>query len=378
MQWLGLASCALLALMLGIALFNLATAPRLERAGKPQRLPLVSLLVPARDEAEVLPRTLPRLLAQRYPRLEILVLDDSSADGTARVVEHLASGDPRLRLLSGGSLPEGWLGKNRACDRLAREAAGEVLLFCDADVFAQPEAVARTVALLETADAVTAIPRQRLRGWVEHAVVPLVTQLPVAATLPLRLVPATRSPALSMANGQWLAFRRPFYERIGGHAAVRAEVVEDVALGRLVKRRGGRLLAVLAPGLLEVEMYSDAARVREGFSKNLYPLLGGRPALLAAGVALFALVGVYPWAGVLLGAPHAALALALLAALRAAAARCCGLGWRSVALHPVGAVLATGIALESFAAHRAGRPRWKGRRLTVGITKHEPGVTNDR
>lgn len=371
---LGLAACALLLPMLAVALHNLVAAPRLERAGEPRGLPRVSLLVPARNEALALPRTLPSLLASDYPALEVLVLDDASEDATAVVVERMAARDARLRLVRGAPLPAGWLGKSWACGQLAREARGEILLFCDADVSAAPEAVRRTVALLEDADAVTAIPRQRLGGWVERAVVPLVAQLPVMATLPLRLVPSTRSPALSMANGQWLAFRRDAYERAGGHAAVRAEVVEDVALGRLVKRTGGRLVAVLAPRALEVEMYAGGAAVRAGFRKNLYPLLGGRPLPFAAGLAIFLLACVYPWVGAPLGSPAAGAALALLVALRAVAARACGLGAASVALHPAGAVLASGIALESLAAHLRGSAEWKGRRVTgPDRTPERPG-----
>lgn len=357
----GLAACALLAGMLGIALLNLLTAPRLERAGEPRRTPRVSLLIPARDEEATLRASLTHALAQRYPELEILVLDDRSEDGTAALVEEAAAGDPRVRLLRGAPLPAGWMGKNWACRQLADAAAGEVLVFCDADVSPAPDALRRTVALLEEAGAVTAIPRQRFGGWVERAVVPLVVQLPVVALLPLRLVGSTRAPSLSMANGQWLAFRREAYEAAGGHGAVRAEVLEDVALARRVKRAGARLVVALAPRLLEVRMYSGGGEVRQGFRKNLFPLLGGRPATLAAGLALFALAAVYPWAGAALGAPWALTALAMLLALRIVSAVCCGLGAGSVLLHPVGALLAMGIALESFAAHRRGGASWKGR-----------------
>lgn len=362
---LSLLAAALLLPMLGVALYNALTAPRLERAGEPADAPPVSVLVPARDEAENLRGMLPLLLRQAYPDYEVLVLDDRSHDDTAAVARALAADDARLRLLPGEPLPAGWLGKNWACHQLARAARGELLLFCDADVFARPDALPRTVALLrrERADAVTAIPRQIFSGWAEAAVIPLVLHLPVLALLPLRLVGRLPSPSLSMANGQWLAFRREAYDAVGGHAAVRGEVVEDVALGRRVKAAGLRLVAAVAPGPLAVHMYTGLSEVREGFRKNLYPLLGGRPPGFAAAMLCALLALVYPWAAALAGERSALLPLALLAALRALGALTFRHGWRSVLLHPAGSLLAPAIALGSFRAHRRGALRWKGRDL---------------
>jgi chlorobactene glucosyltransferase len=359
---LDLLSAAILAAMLAVALFNLLTAPRLEDAGEPSTLPRVSLLVPARDEAANLCRTLPLLLATDYPRLEILLLDDRSTDGTAEVAREIGRG-ASLRILRGTEPPPGWLGKNWACQQLSEAATGEVLVFCDADVDAQPSAVRRTVAALQRhrAGAVTAIPRQRLDGWMQAAVVPIVAQLPVAAMLPLRLVPVVRSPSLSMANGQWLAFTRAAYDAVGGHASVRGEVVEDVALGRLVKARGHLLAVCVAASLLAVRMYDSAAAMREGFRKNLYPLLGGRPLPFAAGLALLSMAWIYPFAGALRGTPAALVPLALLTAVRITAALLFRQGWWTVALHPAGAVLAARLAVESWIAHALGHVTWKGR-----------------
>jgi hypothetical protein len=360
---LDLAAAAVLAPMLAVALYNLWTAARLEDAPPPSRLPRVSLLIPARDEAENLRGVLPHVARLHYPALEVLVLDDGSTDGTAEVVRAHARHDPRLRLLRGAEPPPGWLGKNRACDRLAAAASGEVLVFCDADVVPAPEAVARTVALLERAgaDVLTALPRQHFGSWVERAVVPLAVHLPPLALLPLRLVSRTRAPSLSMANGQWLAFTRAAYDRCGGHAAVRGEVVEDVALGRHAKAAGLRLLPATAAGTLAVRMYRGGRAVTDGFTKNLYPLAGGRPLPFAAALAVFLLSAVYPWAALATGRAGAILPLLLLAGVRAAAAARLGHGVRSVLLHPAGALLLAAIALRSAAAHHQGTVRWKAR-----------------
>jgi chlorobactene glucosyltransferase len=354
-----------LAAMLGIALHNLRRAPRLADAPQPRAMPRVSLLVPARDEAANLARTLPLLLRSTYPALEVCVLDDESHDTTADVVARLAAADDRLRLLRGAPLPQGWAGKNWACAQLARAATGEILIFCDADVDATDGAVTDTVGSMQRwrADVLTALPKQHLTGWLQHAVVPLVTQVPVLLLLPLRLVPRSAHPSIGMANGQWLAFTRDAYERVGGHAAVASSALEDVDLARRVKRSGLRLLVTLAADSLTVRMYPDSHTMRQGFTKNLYLLLGGRPAPFVAGLALVSLITLVPLGLAATGRPIALVPLALLAGARAAAARAQRHGWRGVLFHPAGATAVVGLALESaLRAHRGG-VRWRGRQI---------------
>jgi chlorobactene glucosyltransferase len=329
----------------------------------------VSLLVPARDEAENLRETLPGLLAVAAEGIEVLVLDDASSDGTARLLaaaERESGGG--LRRIAGEPLPAGWLGKSWACHQLARAAGGEVLVFCDADVAVRPEAVRRTVGALLAADAgaLTALPRHRLGTLAERAVVPLVALLPVLALLPLSLVPRTRAPALSMANGQWIAFTRAAYRASGGHERVRGEVVEDVALARNVKAAGHRLRVVLSTSLLGVRMYRGGAALRDGFGKNLYALAGGRPGSFLVALAVFLLTAVFPWAAAALGVRAALLPLALLAAVRVCGALLFRHGWASVLLHPAGSLAVAALALESCFRARRGSARWKGRPTRVG------------
>lgn len=370
MTVLALTCAAILAGMLAVALINLWTAPRLERAGEPDGAPTVSLLVPARDEAENLRRTLPPLLAQDYPHLQILLLDDRSMDGTADVAQRLASDiGGRLTVLRGTEPPPGWVGKNWACHQLAEASTGEILVFCDADVDAAPAAVRATVAMMRrhAAGALTALPRQRLEGWAQAAVVPVVAQLPVLALLPMRLIPVVRAPSLSMANGQWLAFTRAAYDACGGHAAVRGEVLEDVALGRRVKAAGHRLVACVAPALLAVRMYGSAREMREGFRKNLYPLLGGRRLSFAVGLALLSFTWLAPFAIAVIGRTRIALLpLALLLAMRIAGALLFWHGWRTVLLHPLGVLAAAALAVESWMRHERGTVTWRGRRVPSG------------
>jgi chlorobactene glucosyltransferase len=366
---LALAASVPLAAMLGVALWNTVAAPRLERAPLPRRPRRVSVLVPARDEAANLRETLPALLDLAHPEVEVVVLDDGSTDDTAAVVGALRRAAPgRLRALKGLPVPDGWLGKNWACHQLAGAADGEVLVFCDADVAVRPDALWRTLGAMEHAGAgaLTALTRQRWRHWSDRALVPLVVHLPVLALLPLPLVPRLRAPSVSMGNGQWFALTRAAYRDAGGHAAVRGEVAEDVALARRVKASGHRLVGVVSTSLLEARPYRDAAALREGFVKNLYALAGARPAPFAAALALFLLTAVYPWVGALLGSRGALVPLALLAGVRACGAILFRHGAGSVVLHPVGSVLLTVAAAESFARARRGSLAWKGRRIDAG------------
>jgi len=350
--------------MLAVSLVNLLAAPRLRRDGVvPPSAPLVSLLIPARDESVAMRENLPALSALRYPRLEILILDDESMDGTGALVSAGAALDERIQLLRGAPLPAGWLGKNWACHQLAERAKGEVLIFCDADVTVHPDAVTATVAALEDGyDALTALPRHRLETWMEYSVVPLVVQLPILSLLPLPLVGKLRSPATALGNGQWIAFRRETYREIGGHRAVKAVVVEDMALARRVKLRGRPLLAALALPLLTVRMYRSPSEVTAGFAKNLYALLGSGPAGLAFALAIFYLAAVHPW--VTVWRPGGTfLPLIFLTGVRLLGMAFFRHGWRTAASHPLGATLVVLIAGLSLRGHRRGNLTWRGRTL---------------
>jgi chlorobactene glucosyltransferase len=364
-----LAAAAPLATMLAIALVNLGTAPRLRSHSWPLSKPRVSLLVPARDEADQLATTLPSMIASDYPDLEIVVLDDHSTDDTAEITGTLAALHPeRLRMLRGRPLPAGWTGKNWACHQLAEAATGDILIFCDADVRITSGAVRRTVAALTGArvDLLTALPAQRLRGAAANAVVPLVMHVAIAATLPLALLPRLRGSSTTIANGQWLALRRSLYTRLGGHEAIRAEIVEDMALGRAARRAGARVLAVIASHDIETEMYRGAEELRAGFTKNLYLLAGGTPARFGAVLVAFLLTMALPLLlPVVDQRAISFLPLALLLATRVVIARTFHHGLLPVLLHPLGVVLLTRIALASAAAARRGTIVWKGRNVAA-------------
>ena len=311
----------------------------------------VSVLLPLRDEADRAGPCLRALLAQTLP-VELLVLDDGSTDGTAALVERLTGRPP----LAGAPLPAGWLGKPHACAQLAAAATGEVLVFVDADVVLAPDALAATVALLEQTglDLVSPYPRQDSPG-ATRLVQPLL-QWSWLTFLPLRLAETSPRPSLSAANGQLLAVTRAAYDRAGGHAAVRAEVVEDVALLRAVKRTGGRGGVVDGTALATTRMYDGWAELAAGYGKSLHTV----PVFTSL---LLAVLYVLPPLAALRGSRAGAAATALGVAGRVVTARRTGGRPLDAVSHPVGVALLLWLTARSHLGARRGTLRWKGRAL---------------
>ena len=299
-------SIGLLALFCLIALFNAVAAPRLSggavwfstnSTGSGNR-PFVSVIVPARNEAHQIESCLTALLANDYQAFEIIVGDDQSTDGTGALVQAMQDqvGD-RLNLVQLTTPPsQGWTGKARTCQDLAKYARGEILIFCDADVIVSSQVVKNTVGALLTykAGALTVLPRQLGGSALVQALVAIVTQFLILISLPLWLVPRLRSPGIATGNGQWFAWQRETYELVGGHAAVRSSLIEDVELGRLVKKVGHKLVPAFAAGEICVQMYQSWTEARLGFRKNLYSLLGASKLALMVVVPLVLLLVTAP------------------------------------------------------------------------------------
>ncbi len=258
-----------------IAAVNLLTLRRFRDFLQPleDERPLVSALVPARNEAGNIERCVRSLLTQDYPNLEVIVLDDASEDGTVAVVELIiAEGNGRLRLLRGEPLLEGWLGKNNACRQLAAQAHGDFLLFTDADTCHAPEAISNAVAIAQQrrADLVTTWPRQEVQSWGERVALPLL-HFTVMAYLPLALANGpSRNPAFGLGNGQFMFFRRTAYEAIGGHGAVKDRILEDVLLARTIKAAGYRLVVADGSAVVSCRMYRSTGETWRGLAKTLY------------------------------------------------------------------------------------------------------------
>jgi chlorobactene glucosyltransferase len=237
--------------------------------------PPVSVVIPARNEAGTIETVVRSVLASAYRPLDLMVVDDRSTDDTAAIVERLAAGEPRLRLVRGAPLPGGWYGKPWACAQGAAAAASPLLLFTDADTRHEPELLGRAVAALERerADLVTVAPFQRCVTPWERLIMPQIWLLLGLRYHP-RSVNRARRQRDVIANGQFILTTREAYDAVGGHAAVRHEVAEDLALAQAYVRHGRRLHFAFAERLMETRMYQSLPQLVEGWSKNVY--LGGR------------------------------------------------------------------------------------------------------
>jgi len=248
--------------------------PRVRVCGPPRKedAPLVSIIVPARNEAENISTCVASLLNSVYPRREIIVVDDDSVDGTGdivRILEEHSNGG--VRIVSGAPLPDGWLGKPWACWQGYQLARGELLLFTDADTRHDDALLGHAVGALRNreADMVSVMPRQLLVSFWERLIMPHVFALIMFRYPDLKRVNRTRDPRNVIANGQFLLIRRDAYEAVGGHEALRGEVVEDQALAQRVVGSGRRLFVAHADELMETRMYRSLRAIIEGWSKNL-------------------------------------------------------------------------------------------------------------
>lgn len=365
------ASAALFAMML-ILLANFLTFPGLSDA-RPGRFDVkISVLIPARNEAGSIGPTVEKILNQSYPRLELLILDDHSQDGTGRAAREAARGDERVMIHGGGPIPSGWLAKNWACHQIAARASGDILIFTDADVRWERTALAALLCEIErsSADMLAVMPTQKTVTWPERLCVPLMA-LAIHAYLPVIAVHRTKYPLLAAANGQCIAFRRAAYDRLGGHAAVRGDILDDIGLARQVKRAGLSLRVVEAEGLISCRMYCNWRTVREGFAKNILAGFGGGAGLFASTLFHW-VVFLVPWGLFSLGfagpnVPAHPYWSGLLC--------CAGLlirgftAWRTgqrvvdALFLPISVLLMTAVAAQSlWWQFRLGGPLWKGRR----------------
>jgi hypothetical protein len=337
----------------------------------------VAVLLPARDEAHRIEPSLAGLLAQDHRALRVLVLDDGSTDGTGDLVRQRVGPDPRFRVIDGGGddLPAGWLGKPWACQRLADEAlsedpAPELLVLVDADVVLAPDAVRRIAALVRDSglDLASPYPRQVALTAVERLVQPLL-QWSWLTTLPLAIAEGSQRPSLTAANGQVLAIRPDMYRRIGGHAVVRDEVLEDIALARAVKAHGGRATVTDGTDLATCRMYEGASELVHGYTKSLWAAFGSPAGALGATSLLTYAYVLPPAAGLLARDPatraigaagYAAAVIGRVLVARRTGGRA-GDAWS----HPVAILALDALTATSIVRHRRGSLSWKGRGVHV-------------
>lgn len=257
-----------------VMLRRLRDSPSLddEAAAPPDDAPLVSVIIPARDEALDIERCVRSVLASTYPALEVIVIDDHSADDTPRIVGAIAAEDARVRLLHSAPLAAGWFGKQWACVQGVHAASGSLYCFTDADTVHGPQLLARAVNALRArpADFLSVAGRQVMATFWERMVQPVVFSVLLARFGGPGHVNRARRASAKIANGQFMLITRTGYFAVNGHMAVRAKVAEDLALAQLFFRRGLRTELTWGLDHLSTRMYRSLGDLVQGWRKNVY------------------------------------------------------------------------------------------------------------
>jgi glycosyltransferase involved in cell wall biosynthesis len=342
--------------------------PNAPANGAPVGSALISAIVPARNEEASIAACIESLACQAEIG-QILAVNDESTDKTAEIIRGLMTSIPNLRLLETQGVPEGWVGKNHAVALGAKEATNPWLLFTDADAVHEPGAAARALQAAQESGAalVSFSPEQILEKWHEKALIPFI-YCRLGRIFSYDAVNDPVSPDAA-ANGQFLMIQRDAYDAVGGHASVAGEVLEDVALARRIKSAGYRLAFHSGKGIVRVRMYRTFVSMWEGWTKNLYKLVGGTPKAV-----FLEMESAFPWIVLLVLLLGIKFPLALFAGVWLLIFRQISYGSEltrnqfpfSLIRYYVPAVgLYAGVLWASYRRHARGTVQWKGRKYPV-------------
>lgn len=345
-----------------VTLFNFVSNPKLPRISKlyPDK---VSILIPARNEAENILALLQSIHKQNYSNYEVIILDDNSTDETFAVCEAFTAGHPKFRVIKGNPLPANWLGKNYACYQLAQQATGNFFLFLDADEKVYNGLLNSTIhrMYLRKLSLLSLFTNQEMQTNGEKVVVPLMHYI-LLNLLPLRLVYLVKNAAVAAASGQFMLFDAGQYRQYQWHLLAKNKVVEDVEIMKLVKATKQNGEALLANGLISCRMYKGYNEAVNGFGKNFlaafnYNIVGfliylllivGGPVIITMTMNLnliFIMLGLIGLTRIM---------ISLLAGQSAA---------RNIVLHPWQMLSLLLIGVTSIQKHLTKTTVWKGRKI---------------
>ncbi|HSP15673.1 MAG TPA: glycosyltransferase [Thermoanaerobaculia bacterium] len=358
-----------------LALLNTILNLLLIRRVRPRALdrePLVSIIVPARDEERSIEVTVRALLSQDYGSFELIVVNDRSTDATGAILARIAAEDARLRVVDNEEPPPGWLGKPWALHQGSRHARGELLLFVDADILYGPGALRAVVAEIERSG-VTMIglfPHLEMHGLWENAT---MANLPMLGFtfLPTWLGDRLKLTTLAIGGGTGNLIRHADYEAIRGHEALKAAVVDDIGLARHVRSSGRHTELIRAENLISVRMYHGLAEMVRGFTKNSFATMDRRYVAVILGLLFSLLVNVFPYVWALTGDRLALATVGLITLTRVILFATLGYPlWSAVFLHPLQILLWTFIMARSMWITGVRRQlNWRGRSYDAAQTR---------
>jgi len=277
---------------------RVSRTPNTQRKRDIRNRPFFSVLIPARNEEDMIEECVRSVLANPYPRFEVIVLDDQSTDQTFSIIQETR--DPRLKPMTGKPLPKGWVGKNWACHQLAQEASGDFFVFIDADTRISEDNLEKLSELisLTQADFISGFPTQIMKSLGAGLTVPYMSWL-IFGIVPIRLIPKNRWWFSVASIGQYMAISKPLYNRVGGHEQIRNRIVDDFHLPLEAKKRGGKVVFTYIAHMIQTHMYQNYRDAFRGFSKNAFATMGySIPLMLLTIFGLF-LYQISPW--ILLG-----------------------------------------------------------------------------
>jgi len=354
------AALIFLTIRFSVTLFNFLSNPKLPRTVKHYQ-DKVSILIPARNEAENILQLLQSIKEQDYTNYEVIVMDDNSSDNTFELTSDFSEYNEQFSILKGKELPEGWLGKNYACHQLAEIATGRYFLFIDADEIVKRGLINSLIFRVENngLSLLSIFTNQVMLSFGEKITVPLMHFI-LLNLLPLRLVRFSKNPAFSAASGQCMFFEAANYKEIQWHKCVKNRVVEDIEIMKLVKQAGFKAEALLANGLIHCRMYKNLGESINGFSKNLLAGFGNNIIILLLyqllviswPILLFVNYDLY-----LLALPFTLIVLSRIMISFLSGQNVV----LNLILHPLQMLLFLLISVKSISNHLLKRGSWKGR-----------------
>ncbi len=349
--------------------------PRIDRPEwdrTPANEPSVSVIVPARNEADTIEPALQSLMQFEYAKYEVIAVNDRSTDATGEIMQRFAlDSNGRLKVIHVDELPNGWLGKTHAMWKAAQESSADWLLFTDADVVFKPDTLRRAFAYLEIdpADHLVLFPTMEFRSFGEKVVLGFFVIMFGFAHKPWKVADPKSKEHVGM--GAFNLVRRSVYQAIGTYQRMRLAVVDDVKLGELVKKSGHRQRNVFGRNLIRVHWASGAFGIMHNLTKNFFSLLHFRAAAAVLVTAVMLFVNIMPFVGIVWApwwakAPFAAALIAIVLIYVSVKLEEPESPWWLVVLHPIGALmLAYAILRSAFVTLRDGGITWRGTKYSL-------------
>ncbi len=331
--------------------------------------PLVSVLIPARNEERNIAACLDSMLAQDYPNYEILVLDDNSEDSTSEIIAEYAEKHDKIKAYRGGELLPGWTGKNNACRQLVEKANGAIFVFTDADNTYGSSAIKNSIKFMSKyeLDFMSSFPQQITKSISEKIIIPFL-DLVIYSFFILWSQYYIKWNIFAAANGQWIVCKKTSYLEIGGHAKVKGRIVEDVSLFREAKRRNMKTLTLAGTGIIYGRMYTSYKEIWHGLSKNIFGIADYNTMLfMCINIVLFVFI-ISPYCIILYSNSLFVIIVNFIILLLWKVTLALNFKHNifiSVFMHPIMIFIINALSLNSIYRNKFGDVQWKGRKMKV-------------